>query len=347
MIDMQDKMEFLRGDLDHLFDDQGIDQSAYDDKVRFEDPITKYSSVQGYVFNIKLLRRVFAPTFQLHDIKQTSQYELTTRWTMSMQLTFNKYNPLRKWWDPQLLFTGTSIMGVNPSTGRFNKHVDTWDAVQNQQYLSLEAVRHLMGQLATFSQAPKLDTPGYTVLRKPDGYEVRKYGDFVVAETQMDAREQPSSSNTTAASDRSQGSTGSGKSSFMTLAGYIFGKNDRKEKMAMTMPVFSDNSGRMQFFMGTGKDKASLPAPDDDQVAFVQMPGGIYAARSFSGMADHKQAHAQLQTLRQKMARDKIQAVSETWTLARYNDPSTKGPFRRNEVLVPVENFDLWGPTEK
>ena len=71
----------------------------------------------GYVFNIKLLRRVFAPTFQLHDIKQTSQYELTTRWTMSMQLTLNKYNPLRKWWDPQLLFTGTSIMGVNPSTG--------------------------------------------------------------------------------------------------------------------------------------------------------------------------------------------------------------------------------------
>ena len=39
----------------------------------------------------------------------------------------------------------------------------------------------------------------------------------------------------------------------MTLAGYIFGKNDRQEKMAMTMPVFSDSSGRMQFFMGTGK----------------------------------------------------------------------------------------------
>ena len=47
LILIQDKMEFLRGDLDHLFDDQGIDQSAYDDKVRFEDPITKYSSVQG------------------------------------------------------------------------------------------------------------------------------------------------------------------------------------------------------------------------------------------------------------------------------------------------------------
>lgn len=74
-------------------------------------------AVSGYMFNINMLRRVFAPTFQLHDIKQTSQYEVTTRWTMNMQLSINKYNPFRKWWDPQLLFTGTSIMTINPSTG--------------------------------------------------------------------------------------------------------------------------------------------------------------------------------------------------------------------------------------
>ena len=152
---VQEKMDFLRGDLTHLFDDQGIDQSAYDDKVNFEDPITKYSTVKGaylllnhvcfakqesnvvtvccrhmaiysmlcvtgYMFNISMLRRVFAPTFQLHDIKQTSEYDITTRWTMSMQLALNKYNPFRKWWDPQLLFTGTSIMSVNPSTGNFS-----------------------------------------------------------------------------------------------------------------------------------------------------------------------------------------------------------------------------------
>ena len=44
---LQEKADFLRKDLTHLFDDQGIDQSAYDDKVVFEDPITKYSNVQG------------------------------------------------------------------------------------------------------------------------------------------------------------------------------------------------------------------------------------------------------------------------------------------------------------
>ena len=33
-------------------------------------------------------------------------------------LAINRFNPLRKYWDPQLLFTGTSIMTINPKTGR-------------------------------------------------------------------------------------------------------------------------------------------------------------------------------------------------------------------------------------
>lgn len=135
-------MEFLREDLTHLFDDQGIDQSAYDNKVNFQDPITRYSSVQGlhstivlngcqagsaaasaaacvtgYVFNIKMLRRVFDPKFLLHDLRQTGPNEITTRWTMNMMLAINKYSPLRRWWDPQLVFTGTSIMAINEETG--------------------------------------------------------------------------------------------------------------------------------------------------------------------------------------------------------------------------------------
>ncbi|KAL3159126.1 hypothetical protein ABBQ32_011120 [Trebouxia sp. C0010 RCD-2024] len=346
-VDMQKKMEFLREDLTHLFDDQGIDQSAYDEKVNFEDPITRYSTVKGYMFNISMLRRVFAPTFQLHDIKQTSEFDITTRWTMSMQLALNRYNPFRKWWDPQLLFTGTSIMSVNPSTGRFNSHVDTWDAVQNQKYLSLEAVRHLLGQLATLSRAPRLESPQYTVLKKPDGYAVRKYNSFLVAETGMtqDASPPAGSNGRQGSSGGSGGSSpgGNGTSAFMSLAGYIFGKNDRQEKMAMTMPVFSNSSGRMQFFMGHNKERASLPTPNDTQVQFVQMPGGFYAVRSFSGKAGEEDAQKQLQVLYQKLARDKLQATPDKWTLARYNDPSTKGPFRLNEVLVEVVNFDLWG----
>ena len=71
----------------------------------------------GYMFNIAMLKKVFAPTFQLHDIKQTGDYEVTTRWTMAMQFTLTRGTPIRSFWDPKLVFTGTSVMGINPSNG--------------------------------------------------------------------------------------------------------------------------------------------------------------------------------------------------------------------------------------
>ena len=40
-------MDFLKADMKHLFDDQGVDKSQYDDKVDFQDPITKYGSING------------------------------------------------------------------------------------------------------------------------------------------------------------------------------------------------------------------------------------------------------------------------------------------------------------
>lgn len=69
------------------------------------------------MFNIGMLKKVFSPTFQLHDVRQTGEFEATTRWTMVMQPTVNRALGLQRWWDPQLVFTGVSIMGVNPENG--------------------------------------------------------------------------------------------------------------------------------------------------------------------------------------------------------------------------------------
>lgn len=44
---MAELAEFLREDLQHLFDDQGIDVSKYDEQVDFTDPITQYASLRG------------------------------------------------------------------------------------------------------------------------------------------------------------------------------------------------------------------------------------------------------------------------------------------------------------
>lgn len=44
---VQGRMDFLKSDMKHLFDEQGVDKSQYDDKVDFRDPITKYGSIGG------------------------------------------------------------------------------------------------------------------------------------------------------------------------------------------------------------------------------------------------------------------------------------------------------------
>lgn len=76
----------------------------------------------------------------------------------------------------ELVFTGTSKLGINPETNRFCSHIDTWDAIQNQDYFSVEAFLHMIGQL--FAQRP--EALRGEVLLKRDAYEVlRRDGRFV------------------------------------------------------------------------------------------------------------------------------------------------------------------------
>lgn len=161
----------------------------------------------------------------------------------------NKYSPLRQWWDPELVFTGVSIMSLSPESGwcssvcvtpgicdfanaplqlkvvtrvlvivhvslqanssvtsttgtrcavsrpcsslllflvrccclLFHLHVQIilfhlpLSQLENQQFLSFEAVRHLVGQLTTLAQAPRgLDTPDFLVLRRFADCDVRR-----------------------------------------------------------------------------------------------------------------------------------------------------------------------------
>ena len=67
---MQNLIAFLEADLPHLFDERGITRDQYEASVQFRDPITKYDSIDGYLFNIQMLRYLFSPKFELHSVKQ-------------------------------------------------------------------------------------------------------------------------------------------------------------------------------------------------------------------------------------------------------------------------------------
>lgn len=322
-------IEFLKGDLEHLFDDQGIDTTKYDPNVVFEDPITKYGDLQGYLTNISFLRRVFDPSFKLLDIRRTGPLEITTRWSMVMTPTFVRPVPfLQSVWNPVLTFTGTSVMTIDAATGRFNRHSDTWDAIQNQRYFSVEAFTHMLSQVFDLRRTPMdLETPPYTVLKKTAKYEVREYPAFTVAQLPYRPGAAPSTAGFTA---------------FGALAGYIFGRNGAGKKMDMTTPVFSTND-KMQFYLGSGLQPEAAPAPLDSRLQVARAPGGVFAVASFSGLGGEGDAEDQVWQLRKHLMADGVEVqLGGQWVLARYNDPGTPPPFRRNEVMLPLADFKLW-----
>ena len=82
--DVERLVDFLYEDLPHLFDDQGIDRTAYDEQVKFRDPITKHDSISGYLFNIALLKNIFRPQFFLHWVKQVCLLPCSLYWIFSL-----------------------------------------------------------------------------------------------------------------------------------------------------------------------------------------------------------------------------------------------------------------------
>ncbi|XP_039843946.1 uncharacterized protein LOC120703827 [Panicum virgatum] len=310
--------EFLRADLPHLFDDVGIDRSAYDDRVRFRDPITRHDTIDGYLLNIRLLKLLFRPDFYLHAVKQTGPYELTTRWTMVMKFMLLP-------WKPELVFTGLSIMGLNPQNLKFNSHVDLWDSIENNEYFSFEGLWDVFKQLR-FYKTPDIETPNYLILKRTAHYEVRSYSPFLIVE---------------AKGDKLTGSSG-----FNNVTGYIFGKNASSEKIPMTTPVFTQASDgtlsdvSIQIVLPMNKDLNSLPAPNTEAVTLRKVEGGIVAVKKFSGRPKEEIVLQKEKDLRSQLLKDGLKP-QQGCLLARYNDPRTKSFLMRNEVLIRLNEFTL------
>lgn len=359
--DVKDKVQALKEDLKHLFDDKGIDASAYESVVDFKDPITSFNSLEGYLFNIQFLRRAFNPKFELHEIWASDDRSVTTRWTMTMDFTLTQNLPLiNQIFKPTIIFTGTSTYVYNPLSGKICKHIDTWDSIQNQEYFSIEGFQDFFKQILAPYTTPDLETPEYTVFKRMSSYEIRRYSPFVVAQCQM--------TNDLASPSipflPTESSSAAAVGAFRQLAGYIFGSNDKKQVMEMTTPVFSDGE-RMEFVIGPSSISTSLspsslaaaaavsspsvpsnlPKPLSPLVSTSTRPGGLYAVSTFGGMPTREEIQGnQYKALLQVLERDGIKlhvssssSSSSSWSLARYNGPGTPNFLRRNEVLVPLD----------
>ena len=81
---------------------------------------------------------------------------------------------------------------------------------------------------------------------------------------------------------------GSDNSQFRTLAGYIFGGNEKEEKIGMTSPVTMVQSSKkeMLFLMPSSYSLESLPKPKNKNIKIIEIGERMVAALRFGGYAN-------------------------------------------------------------
>ncbi|CAN4109516.1 unnamed protein product [Withania somnifera] len=194
---------------------------------------------------------------------------------------------------------------------------------------------------------PDLETVNFKVLKCSDQYEIREVEPYFVAEVTMPGK---------------YGFDFNGASqSFNTLAEYLFGKNTKKESMAMTTPVITrrtqsdgermemttpvittraedQEKWRMSFVMPS-KYGSDLPLPKDSSVTIKEVPKKIVAVVAFSGFVNDEEVKARESRLRTALKGDAEFQVKDgaLVEVAQYNPPFTLPFTRRNEISLEVE----------
>ncbi len=161
-----------------------------------------------------------------------------------------------------------------------------------------------------------LEEPKFEVLASTPEYEVRRYMPYLVAEIDISG-------------------DGADNRAFRMLAGYIFGDNDKREKMNMTAPVESYGGATFAFVMEDRYTMATLPNPSNDRIRLRERPVRIVAVRRFSGRWTDGNIGRHERLLLQDLEADDIKVLGPV-QLARYNSPFTPWFLRRNEVVVPI-----------
>lgn len=198
-----------------------------------------------------------------------------------------------------------------------------------------------------------IEEPKYTTVSEASGYEIREYASYIVAETTVSGAE-----------NRDEAAS----KGFPIIAGYIFGDNTKKDKIAMTVPVNTEESTSEKIAMtvpvniekiamtvpvntekeaGSGAYKISfvmpskytletLPEPNDKRVELRKVPARKVAVRRFGWTTSESAFKKQEAELLEALGRDGVETVG-TVNVARYNTPWTIPFMLRSEVQIEVK----------
>ena len=165
--------------------------------------------------------------------------------------------------------------------------------------------------------AMSYEEPKFTIIKKTDVYEVRRYERRTVAEVTY----------------------GDEDNSFRVLFDYISWANKDIQEIQMTVPVTqSDNNGQMvmRFFLPSNYSKQNAPKPTNKKVQIIDLPEEYFAVISYSGFASNSNFVKHHEELKAAMERDGLVAIGPPLK-ATYNSPFTPPFLRRNEAMYPLK----------
>ena len=164
--------------------------------------------------------------------------------------------------------------------------------------------------------------PAYVVEDRFGSLEIRRYPVRIEARAAVDDHQFE------AALDRGYG----------RLACYVYGANARREDLARTTPVLVAMHGgaySTAFIMPPGRDRGSLPRPDDARVELREVPAGRVAVLAFRGRMTRSAAERYERELLRELV-DAGLSTRGSVVFAIYDSPATLPLLRRNELWIEL-----------
>ena len=182
-------------------------------------------------------------------------------------------------------------------------------------------VLFVISQLFFLNSQRNIETYAFTIIDSYETIEIRQYEASLFTSVQM-----PSNNY------RKTSSKG-----FYVLAGYIFGGNDKEEKIAMTSPVTMSlkDSTTMMFLVPKKYTRDNLPVPNDSSIEFKDVPEKKVAAISFGGWANDSKIASFKKKLIDVLNSKGIKYTDNFYFLG-YNAPMEVFN-RKNEIIVELE----------
>ena len=173
----------------------------------------------------------------------------------------------------------------------------------------------LISILILSSQAMAYEEANYKVVKENKEYEIRKYSDRLVIETNS--------------------IEGNG---FRKLFNYISGSNKESKEIKMTVPVtqeIKNGNMTMQFYLPLKFNKDNAPKPSNSDIKILNIEGGYYAVIKYSGRSSDKNFLKNKNILEKQLKQDNITIISPP-IRASYNSPFTLPMLKRNEVMYKI-----------